>query len=271
MDTPPNIHATTAADFVQLLQGRGRYSFTLAEARSALGVTDAATEAALRRLKKRGRIASPRRGFFVVVPAEYTEAGAPPATWFIDELMRFLAQPYYVGLLSAAALHGAAHQQPMVFQVVTDRPTRPVVVGRTRIGFHVSRTVGSAAVSAVQTDAGYMRVSDPETTAMDLVRYMGACGGLGNVATVVAELTERLDPLVLSRVAAAAKAPDVQRLGFLLQVMGESRMADALESGISNRRFRPVLLVPSRGASPARQQADKRWRVVMNEPIEVDL
>jgi predicted transcriptional regulator of viral defense system len=271
MDATSDIHATSAADFVHLLQGRGRYTFTLADARAALRATDVAIDAALRRLKRRGRIVSPRRGFFVVVPAEYAESGAPPATWFIDELMRFLDQPYYVGLLSAAALHGAAHQQPMVFQVVTDRPTRPIVVGRTRIDFHVSRTVDAAAVSAVQTDAGYMRVSDPETTALDLVRYMAACGGLGNVATVVAELSERLDPLVLSRVAAGAKAPDVQRLGFLLQVMRESSLADALHSSISVRRFRPVLLVPSRGASPARRQADGRWRVVMNESIEVDL
>jgi predicted transcriptional regulator of viral defense system len=253
MDATSDIHATSAADFVHLLQGRGRYTFTLADARAALRATDVAIDAALRRLKRRGRIVSPRRGFF------------------IDELMRFLDQPYYVGLLSAAALHGAAHQQPMVFQVVTDRPTRPIVVGRTRIDFHVSRTVDAAAVSAVQTDAGYMRVSDPETTALDLVRYMAACGGLGNVATVVAELSERLDPLVLSRVAAGAKAPDVQRLGFLLQVMRESSLADALHSSISVRRFRPVLLVPSRGASPARRQADGRWRVVMNESIEVDL
>jgi hypothetical protein len=95
-----------------------------------------AIEAALRRLKRRGRIASPRRGFYVLVPVEYREAGCPPVSWFIDDLMRFLKQPDYVGLLSAAAIHGAAHQQPMLFQVVTDRPSRPVRVGRVRIGGH---------------------------------------------------------------------------------------------------------------------------------------
>ena len=33
--------------------------------------------------------------------------------------MQFCRCEYYVGLLSAAALYGAAHQQPMVFQVLT--------------------------------------------------------------------------------------------------------------------------------------------------------
>jgi hypothetical protein len=50
-------------------------------------------------------------GVAVVVPPEYREAGCPPASWFIHDLMRFLGQPYYVALLTAAAIHGAAHQQ----------------------------------------------------------------------------------------------------------------------------------------------------------------
>lgn len=42
--------------------------------------------------------------------------------------MKFLGQPYYVGLLSAAALHGAAHHQPQEFQVVTNKQFRPAVL-----------------------------------------------------------------------------------------------------------------------------------------------
>ncbi|MGH7573003.1 MAG: type IV toxin-antitoxin system AbiEi family antitoxin domain-containing protein [Gemmatimonadota bacterium] len=57
-------------------------------------------------------------------------------SWLIDDLMRFLEQPYYVGLLSAAAIHGAGYQQPMVFQVITDQPTREIRIGRQRIEFH---------------------------------------------------------------------------------------------------------------------------------------
>ena len=271
MDTRVDIHASGAADLVHRLQSRSRYTFTLEEARAALRATDVSTDAALRRLKQKGRVVAPRRGFFVIVPPEYDTAGSPPATWFIDALMRHLDQPYYVGLLSAGALHGAAHQQPMVLQVVTARPTRPIVAGRTRIGFHVNHAATAASVVALQTDTGYIRVSTAEATAVDLVRYMRACGGLGNVATVLAELAERLDPAELTRAALAAKAPDAQRLGFLLQILGESELADSVRDGLSHRRFRPVLLVPSRYASPARQTADGRWRVVMNESVEVDL
>ena len=99
MDNMVKIKSKTLAAFVEDLQARGRYTFIRTEAASSEDRSDLALEAALRRLKQRGRIASPRRGFYVLVPVEYREAGCPPANWFIDDLMRFLKQPYYVGLL----------------------------------------------------------------------------------------------------------------------------------------------------------------------------
>lgn len=149
--------------FVDDTQAAGRYTFLGSEARDVLGVSEIALDNALRRLKNRGRLVAPRRGFFVIVPVEYRVAGAPPPSWFIDDLMRFLGQPYYVGLLSAAALHGASHQQPMVFQAVTDRPTRPAKAGRARIEFHATRTVEASPAVSMQTETGSMRVSTPET------------------------------------------------------------------------------------------------------------
>ena len=53
------------------------------------------------------RLVVPRRGFFVIVPLEYRQSAAPPPDWYIDALMKSCGRQYYVGLLSAAALHGA--------------------------------------------------------------------------------------------------------------------------------------------------------------------
>ena len=116
--------------WVEQLQSRGRYTFTRTEAESGTGRSFVAAQSALRRMKQQQRIVSPRRGFYVIVPPEYRATGSPPASWFVDDLMHHLGQPYYVGLLSAAAIHGAAHQQPMVFQVVTNKPTREMRAGK---------------------------------------------------------------------------------------------------------------------------------------------
>ena len=71
--------------------------------------------------------------FYVIVPLEYRAVGAPPVSWFIHDLMKAMELPYYVSLLSAAALHGASHQQPQTFQVMTDRSLRSVLAGRTTL------------------------------------------------------------------------------------------------------------------------------------------
>jgi len=255
--------------FVEDLQTKGRYTFTQTEAMNADQRSDIALEAALRRLKQKGRIANPRRGFYVIVPAEYREAGCPPASWFIDDLMRFLNQPYYVGILSAAAIHGAAHQQPMLFQVVTDRPTRPARAGRVRISFHMGCHVEKARVVETQTETGSMRVSTPEATAFDLVRFVSAAGHVGNVMTVLSELVEKLNPQSLSSLADSYAVSDVQRLGYLLERLGENRLADPLAVWLRVRRYRPILLVP--GQTKGDAPSDPRWRVISNETLEVDL
>ena len=98
----------SVGSFVDDLQANGRYTFTRAEVETKGERSEIGVQAALRRLKKRGRVVSPRRGFYAIVPIEYRSARCPPASWFIDDLMRFLQQQYYVGLLSSAAIHGAA-------------------------------------------------------------------------------------------------------------------------------------------------------------------
>lgn len=264
------IESARLSAFVDELQANGRYSFTLDEVQAALpGRSGKGVQAAFGRLKRQRRIASPRRGFFVVVPVEYKKSGCPPATWFIDDLMRFMEQPYYVGLLSAAALHGAAHQQPMAFQVITDRPTRPARAAGVRIEFHLNRAVDSVPIVEMQTETGTMRVSAPAVTAFDLVRYASTAGHMSNVATVLSELVEKIDAGALAEVAALYSVPDAQRLGYLLGLIGHRDLNDPLWDWLSERRYRVVPLVPGLPAND--EKADPRWKVLPNADVEADL
>lgn len=266
--SPQGNGTSSAADFIDHQQASGRYTVTRAEVERATGLAGMTLEAAFRRLRARRRIVSPRRGFHVIVPIEYRDAGAPPASWFIDDLMRFLEQPYYVGLLSAAALHGAAHQQPMAFQVITDRPTRPARAGRARIRFHVAGNLAEVPVDVRQTETGSMRVSTPEGTAFDLVRFAAAAGHLDNVATTLGELAERLSAQKLFELAAHHTLVDVQRLGYLLEKVGAAVKSEGLARWLEGKRVRPVLL--ARGHASGGAGPDPRWRVIPNVELEVD-
>ncbi|HKQ72031.1 MAG TPA: type IV toxin-antitoxin system AbiEi family antitoxin [Polyangiaceae bacterium] len=269
MHTKAHDEPRTLSDLVDSYQAGGRYVLLREDARSALGISEEALKKAVQRLVARRRLAVPHRGFYVIVPIEYRDAGAPPPSWFIDDLMKFLGQPYYLGLLSAAALHGAAHQQPQEFQIVTNPQLRLAVAGRARIRFfrkiHIERTP----TIEVKTETGTMRVSTPEATAFDLFLYLKGAGHLGHVATVLAELAERLDA---ARVVDVAKLeghlPSAQRLGHVLDQIGAGEKAAGLASLIADRGPRFVLLRSDRSAG--RSTKDSRFRVIANEKVEAE-
>jgi len=264
MANPGELHAWIAA-----LPENGRYAFSRAEAESVTDASKTGVAATLRRMRKRNVLVSPRRGFHVVIPPEYRTAGCPPATWFIDDLMRHLGRRYYVSLLSAAALHGAGHQQPMAFQVISGAPERDIEVGRVRIEFHVSRLVSDAATVEMPTETGTMVVGTPETTALDMVRFPAACGYWSNIATALSELVERLDPTRLAAGAERVGRSDAQRLGWLLDSLGATELADSLAETLTGKRLVSTPLNTAREASAA--PLDPRWRVLVNDNMETDL
>lgn len=271
MESSANIRAPRGRleRWIEALQGKGRYVFRREEACAAIAYSAVAFQAAARRLIKKGRLIMPRRGFFVLVPFEYQSAGAPPPSWFIEDLMAHARRPYYVGLLSAAALHGAAQQQPQEFQVVTDVPIRPIRVGRAVLRFFTKRHFGGSPTQSVKTETGSMRVSSPEVTALDLVRYVGQAGQLNNVATVLRDLAERLDPRRLVEAARTeVELSHVQRLGLLLDRVAEARRTDALARWVRDQRPRVVSLRPDRPSDGAAK--DARWSVLVNESVEPD-
>jgi hypothetical protein len=255
-------------DWIETLPAQGRHTFVRHEAEAALGGSFVATQSALRRLKRKGSLVSPRRGFYVLVPPEHRAAGAPPASWFVDDLMRYCGCDYYVGLLSAAAIHGAAHQQPMVFQVLTNGAHGTLAAGRVTIQAVRSCSVGRLPAMRVQTETGTMAVSTPEATAFDLVRLPAAAGWWNNIATVLVELAEQLDGERLLELAGLVHLPDVQRLGALLELLGHEHLAVPLAEWVAERRTTVVGLRSD--VSRVGCATNRRWGVVLNDDVEPD-
>ncbi len=79
-----------APDLVPHLTAAGRVTFTTGQAGLLLGGSPVATGAVLRRLRRKGEIASPRRGFHVTVPPEYRSIGSRPASHFVPDLMAWV-------------------------------------------------------------------------------------------------------------------------------------------------------------------------------------
>jgi predicted transcriptional regulator of viral defense system len=259
--------AATLENWIDDRQAQGRYTFLRSEAVEESGISSEAVKKALQRMTLRGRLAKAKDYFYIIVPLEYASAGAPPASWFVDDLMTAMELPYYVGLLSAAAQHGASHHAPQEFQVVTDRYVRPVVVGRAKVRFFTSKFMADAAVADVKTPTGTMRVSTPETTAIDLVRFSKAAGYLDNVATVISELASSLDAKKLLRAAKrVGDIPNAQRLGYILDHVRARKAAIPLRDWIDRQSPSCVPLRTGRNGGTE----DRRWHVLVDRPLEVE-
>ena len=255
--------------YIDDLASRGRYHFTSEGAVASLGSSPVAARAAIRRLREKGRVATPFRGFHLIVPPEYRALGCLPAEQFVPQLMDHLGLAYYAGLLSAASLHGAAHQAPMVFQTVVAVSRPEIRCGRVRVAFVARGNVGEIPVVQRSTLRGVLRVSTPEATAFDLVGYPGRAGGLSNVATVLAELAGSMDAARLRAETARSPLPWTQRLGYLLERAGAASLAAPLAEHVAARAKEYVPLRPRKSA--ARASRDARWRLFVNEEVETDL
>ncbi len=261
--------AATMDAWIDALQARGQYTFLRSEAISGSGLSAEAVKKALQRLARRRRVVKVKNYFYVIVPLEYLHAGSPPPAWFIDNLMDAMNRPSYVGLRSAAGIHGASHQQPQEFQVVTERPVRPLQVGRSTIRFLTNKRTAGTAVQNVKTPTGVMRVSTPEATAFDLVRFARAAGQLDNVATVLADLVPLLDPnRMLKVVRAGGDVPNAQRLGYLLEMVRGRPQAKAIHEWLKRQSPRAVPLRSGRTTTGVEE--DRRWNVLVTEPIEIE-
>ncbi|MCB1018998.1 MAG: hypothetical protein KDC27_03670 [Acidobacteria bacterium] len=259
----------SAADYIEDLQVGGRLVFTTEEIVQALGKSVPAVRAQLRRLKEKGRIADPFRGFHVVVPPKYRRLGCLPAEQFVPQLMAHLREPYYVALLSAAAYHGAAHQKPQVFQVMLPKARRGLECGGVRVDFVARREMSGTPFVERNTPAGVIRIASPAATALELVGYPERCGYLDNVATVLAELAESVEPAALEAEARRAPVAWVQRLGYLLVLVEQNELADRLDRVLAAGKRFVVALAPWQRVEGVPR--DTRWQLAINTDVEPDV
>ena len=258
-----------AVDFVFDLMAQGRYTFTVNEIADALAISLTAARAALRRLHKKGIIATPYRGFWVIVPPEYRNFSCLPPDQFIPQLMEHLGEPYYVGLLSAAEYYGSAHQRPQIFQIILNKHRSSIECGRIRVGFIARKNLASIPTTSRKTQRGFIQVSTPEVTAFDLVGYPEHSAGFDNVATILTQLAEYLDNDAIVTAAELSPMAWAQRLGYLLDLVGESGKAEKLAEYIRQKEPVPAPLFrtkPFKGAVK-----DPLWQIMINGEVEVEV
>ncbi|MGV9004427.1 type IV toxin-antitoxin system AbiEi family antitoxin domain-containing protein [Flavobacterium sp.] len=257
-------------EYIDSVRAKGRYAFTLEELKDKLDVTDKAILQNLYRLKAKNKIVQIRKGFYTILPAEYSRYGIIPSNMYLDDMMQSLNKKYYLGLISAAAIHGASHQQSMETFVITEKPAlRDIKNKKLKINFLVKNEWNTEDIKKVKTEAGYINVSSPELTALDLLYYVDKLG-MNRVITILKELVEVIKPSILARTAKNySQTAAVQRLGYLLEYeLQNEKLSQVIYTTIADRKGTNIPLMPGKNKTG---KANTKWRIINNIKIENDL
>lgn len=260
--------------WIEHLQANGRYSFSIDALREELkNYTFTGIMRTLSRLTEKGKILSIHKGYYLIIPPQYAQKGILPPTIFIDALMKYLQRPYYVALLNAAAFHGAAHQQPQEFFIVTNFPTLRATQKKGLIINYISiKDIPEKLLTLQKTESGYLNVSNRVLTASDLVQFEKRVGGLNRVANILKELIEELrpedfEPLFLTHTPSSV----LQRLGYLLEyTCFNYELANALYEQMEKMKIQLHRVPLKAGAETRGSFSKNRWNVIMNTEIDID-
>ncbi|HQS83346.1 MAG: hypothetical protein B7Y25_00310 [Alphaproteobacteria bacterium 16-39-46] len=263
--------------YIKDIRKDGKRCFTILDIVEKFHVSNSHARVALHRLLKTGDLISPARGLYVIVPPEHQPHGSIPPQELVPLVMQYLGAHYYVALLSAGLFHGATHQKPARFQVISDKRIKhPSTFGDVEIDYIYKKYVLELPTQDFTVSTGYLKLATPELVALDLLEYPNHAGGLNHIATVFSELIENLDPIKLINLAKDTHAEyQLQRIGYILDhidVMdepGAEIMIDALARHVQENK--PSYLPLASEISKTGYARCKKWRIIENSEIESDL
>jgi predicted transcriptional regulator of viral defense system len=257
--------------FVNKQIAHGRCCFSLLDAKKEIWGSKNAVGLAIARLIKKGELASPLRGFYVIVSPEYRKLGCIPADQFLPYLLHYMGRIYYGALTTAAIYYGATHQAPQVYQIMVQKKIKSIQCGGVRINFIINHAIENTPRTNVDTAKSVFTISTAEATAADLLKFIRQSGGLNNIATIISELAERMDAKAL-KVLLESQDGLVwkQRLGFLLDLVGAKKLAGVVkEYLLAQPKVNYVVLKP--GAKKGFAKKNERWKIIENTVIEADI
>lgn len=228
----------------------------------------------LSRLSHQHILTNVHNGFYVKTPVMFQARGIIPVYYYIDQLMAYLGKPYYLSLLTAGEMFGAAHQRPQRTFVTTTLPVASTSERKNPyIHWNYREKIPKQLLIKRNGETGQLSISSQELTAVDLVQYPQHIGGLDNAATVLAELLEctnfaKADPSLYH----FGSLPAFQRLGYIMEeILDEKKQADILYQQLkcAGKQFRWSKLSPNYPPVYAITR-NQRWRIEVNNELEID-
>ncbi|MBI4356678.1 MAG: hypothetical protein HY559_02185 [Gammaproteobacteria bacterium] len=249
-------------DLTDYFLAQGRKTFSLQEVATLTSDSEATIQRKIHRLIQDNRVKKIAQSYYAILSPRERKSGHLTPHDYIDQLMKYEKIPYYVGLLSAASLYGAAHHRPMVYQVITEKQ---VHISKTLLSdIHFFRKIHFPEFCLEQKKGEYGSIcfSSPALTAYDLVRYESSCGTIYNVISVISELKSVIKEADLVQLLKnKVESVIIQRLGFALEQVGFEKIPITFKEITSQAiNYAPL----SKYESLDKSHKNKEWKIIDN-------
>jgi hypothetical protein len=223
---------------------KGRAVISLAELEQESDLTPIAIKRQIEHLGERVKRLPGRPTIYLQVTPEHRVRGSPPVAAWLGSYLQLRGIPYYLGLLSAASLHGASQQAVQTTQIIVPNPTRPIDLGRVHIDFFVKSSIALTPLTEIRGLPAHLAVSTPEATALDLIMFSSRIGGITRVAQVIRDMQPSMTVRGLTQALNAEQQTSIkQRLGYLFEVLGLSLFAATVQKALPSRLDPAILQV----------------------------
>jgi predicted transcriptional regulator of viral defense system len=260
----------TLESFITEKRSNGIYTFSTEEVQNYLGSTYNNVKQVLYGYKKRNKVASVRQGFNVIITPEYSKSRVLPAYLFLDDMMKWLKRDYYIGLFSAASIYGATHYQIMENYIfINGSPMRNIKKEKLSLKFIAIKYFNKKQICKLKTEAGYVNISTPELTALDLMGYLENSSLERNIE-IIKQFVDKIAADSLFKAASVyPQRAAVQRLGYVLeQVLFDNELADSLASVMKGRKWNTVPLSPHKEREGV---TIEKWKIIKNINPEIEI
>ena len=230
--------------------------FTIAQARKALGTTDASVKNVLSRLKRKRRVIPLQRGVYLFAPLKSGQEGQWTENAFSVVPYLVGTGKYYIGFAAAMNYWGMTEQLPITVSIAMERQKKPLSAVQSKFVFVTKKPLGDyEKISIAGID---VNISSVEQTVLDTLAFPEYCNGIEGAAKAVWSARNSIDWKKLSLLAKAGKSTVRQRLGYLLELLGLEKQAKAFEGKFACVSW----LAPN--AQKAEFQYSKRWGLKIN-------
>ena len=261
-----------AKEYINYLSSVEEYSFSLEEIIQNTSGVGTSLKFELRRIAEKGQIFNLRKGFYLIIPPRYSSVEQLPIQLYAEKLFKYLNRKYYIGLHTAAKLHGASHQQSQKDYFITEAPKLNTIKKKNyNIQFFTTKEWPANNILSKKSDAGTYKVSSPTLTFIDLIHHHNKIGGLNRILASLEELAEEMsENEMLELISWYKHKSTLQRAGFLLEELSaEKILADIIYNELKQQAYYPALLSPMKDQKPG--SSNNRWKIVVNKKLESDL